>query len=211
LSSRGRFMFLDCVARNVAHVRDPWHRFRRHAASLFGFRVAVGLITFAATLAFVVAGTVVAVTASASGFQVPSILALVSLGLIFIVVTILFLIIGVFTTDFVVPLMYLHGVNCTQAWRMLLNLLSWNQGRFILYILFRLFLGIAIGALVMGVGCMTCCIGFCLFWLPYIGAVALLPIHVFVRSYSAYYLSQYGPQFNVFPSPVASPGPQTLG
>ena len=150
---------------------------------------------------------------SASGFPVPSILGLVSIGLIAFIVMILFAVVGLFTTDFVVPIMYLHGVRCTQAWRMLLDLLSWNQGRFVLYILFQLVLKIAIGALVMGIGCMTCCIGFCILALPYIGSVAMLPILVFMRSYSAYYLSQYGPQFNVFPPPVPAtvpPAPQPL-
>ncbi len=214
LSSRGRFMILDCVARNVAHVRDPWHRFRNHAASLFGFRVVVGLIAFAVTFALAAAGITLGVAANATGFTPAPIVALIALGLIFFVVTILFLIIGLFTTDFVVPIMYLHGVTCTQGWRMLLGLLSWNQGRFILYILFRLFLGIAIVTLVVGATCMTCGCACCFLTLPYIGTVVTLPILVFIRSYSAYYLSQYGPQFNVFPAPVpaapsAPPAPQS--
>lgn len=38
LSSRGRFLFLDCVAQNKAEVTHPWHRFRAHGNSLFAFR-----------------------------------------------------------------------------------------------------------------------------------------------------------------------------
>jgi hypothetical protein len=205
LSSRGRFMFLDCVARNVAHVRDPWHRFRSHAASLFGFRVAVGLIMLAISLAIGAAGVVIVLTSHAAGFPPASVLGLVAVGLVFFVMSILFLIVGLFTTDFVVPIMYLHGVSCTQAWRMLLDLLSWNQGRFILYILFRALLGIVIGIVVTGVGCITCGCACCFLSIPYIGTVVMLPILIFVRSYSAYYLSQYGPQFNVFPPPPPAP------
>jgi hypothetical protein len=35
LSSRGRFMFLYCVAQNKAEVTHPWQHFRGHANSLF--------------------------------------------------------------------------------------------------------------------------------------------------------------------------------
>jgi hypothetical protein len=212
LSSRGRFMFLDCVARNQAHVREPWVRFGNHAASLFAFRVVVGIIAAGILLTLGIAGGVLAWISHVSGFDAVSVLGLVSLGLVFAVVTILFLIVGLFTTDFVVPIMYLHAVNCTQAWRMLLDLTSWNQGRFILYLLFQIVLKIAIGVLVFGATCMTCCFACCI-WillaLPYVGTAILLPIRVFERSYSAYYLSQYGPQFNVFTPPVPATPPMT--
>jgi hypothetical protein len=205
LSSRGRFMFLDCVARNKAHVREPWYRFRNHAASLFAFRVVVGFITVAIMLAIVVAGTILSVATHASGFSAAAIVALISLGLLLAIVIILFLIIRLFTKDFIVPIMYLHAVSCTQAWRMLLDVTSWNQGRFILYVLFRIALWMVITAFVTGIGCMTCCVAFCIFAIPYLGTVALLPIRIFERAYSAYYLSQYGPQFNVFAPPAPAP------
>jgi hypothetical protein len=47
----------------------------------------------------------------------------------------------------------------------------------------------------------TCCIAGCLIVLPYLGAVILLPVTVFKRSYSLYYLAQFGPAYNVFPPP----------
>jgi hypothetical protein len=34
--------------------------------------------------------------------------------------------------------------------------------------------------------------------IPYIGTVLLLPVAVFKRSYSIYYLAQYGPPYDVF-------------
>jgi hypothetical protein len=44
LSSRGRFMFLHCVAANAAEVRVPWARFGPAANSLFLFRLVISLI-----------------------------------------------------------------------------------------------------------------------------------------------------------------------
>src|ERR1039457_5255229 len=46
LSSRGRFMFLHCVAFNAAEVQAPWARFGAEANSLFMFRLLVSLIGF---------------------------------------------------------------------------------------------------------------------------------------------------------------------
>jgi hypothetical protein len=44
----------------------------------------------------------------------------------------------------------------------------------------------------------TCCCACCFMVIPYIGTVFLLPILVFGRSYSLYYLAQYGREYNVF-------------
>jgi len=56
----------------------------------------------------------------------------------------------------------------------------------------------AIGAIIMALACATCCCAACIFAIPYIGTVALLPIFVFKRSYSLYYFAQYGGQYDVF-------------
>ena len=45
LSSRGRFMFLHCVALDKAEVGEPWNRFGSEANSLFWFRLVLGLIS----------------------------------------------------------------------------------------------------------------------------------------------------------------------
>ena len=53
-----------------------------------------------------------------------------------------------------------------------------------------------------------CCLACCILAIPYFSTVLLLPISVFRRSYSLYYLAQYGPDFNVFePEPEEVPPP----
>ena len=69
------------------------------------------------------------------------------------------------------------------------------------YILFQIVLSIAIGMVVVGAVIVTCCIAACVMALPYLGTVLLLPVLVFERSYSLYYLAQFGPAYNVFPTP----------
>lgn len=56
----------------------------------------------------------------------------------------------------------------------------------------------AIGTLVGFAVLVTCCLAGCLMMLPYIGTVLLLPILVFKRAYSLYFLGQFGPQYDVF-------------
>ncbi len=83
-----------------------------------------------------------------------------------------------------------------------------NKGRFVLYVLVQMAMAMAIGAMMFMAVCCTCCLAACLFILPYIGTVVLLPIHIFTRSYSLYYLAQYGPEFNVF-APSSDPARPT--
>jgi hypothetical protein len=56
----------------------------------------------------------------------------------------------------------------------------------------------AIGIIVLLAILATCCIAGCLMLLPFIGTVLLLPVLVFKRAYSLYYLAQYGSQYDVF-------------
>ena len=145
LSSRGRFMFLDCVVRNKAEVTDPWHRFRHHANSLFAFRAILGLITLAAAiLPFLIGGIVVAASSATLGFNALSVLGIVAAVMYFVAVMVVAAVIGKFTKDFVVPIMYLHTNSSVKAWQMLLDLLSPNKVRFFLYILLQIAIAIVI-------------------------------------------------------------------
>jgi len=208
LNSRGRFMFLYCVAQNKAEVKNPWHQLGEHGDSLFAFRVVLGIV------AIVLASLLTAMIAVPI-FVVKDNLALsiaggVIGGLLLFVVAILFMIIGKFTKDFVVPIMYLQTPSAVAAWRMLLDILAFNKGRFVLYILFHIVISLAVGSIVLAIGCLTCGCACCLLALPFIGTVILLPVLVFLRSYSLFYLAQYGPEFNAFapvPQVVPPAGP----
>jgi hypothetical protein len=68
LSSRGRFMFLHCVAQNKAEIKVPWAKFRQHANSLFLFRIVLGLIGFAAIgLPLLIVGLLIFMTIAGGG------------------------------------------------------------------------------------------------------------------------------------------------
>jgi len=203
LSSRGKFMFLHCVALNKAEIKVPWHKYRRQGNSLFLFQVVVWLISCLLYALFI--GVMVFLYIIAAGthsyISVPVKAALILLSLLIIVpLAIAFILFWKFTNDFVVPIMYLRASTCTTAWREFWALLTSNKGRFTLYILFQIVIAIVIRVILiplMCIACCCCCIA-CILSLPYIGTVALLPIFVFKRSYSLCYFRQFGPDFDVF-------------
>ncbi len=201
LSSRGRFMFLHCVAENKAEVKVPWTKFRQHANSLFLFRIVLGLIGFAAIgLPCLLAVGLIAIMVASNIPGAAAVLGFVMIGLIIFAISIALFLVGKFTMDFIVPIMFLRTTSCTAGWRELLTILSVNKARFVLYILFQIVIAIAIGAIFsigFCIGCCLCCVSVLLL-IPYIGTVILLPLLIFKRAYSLYYLRQFGPEFDVF-------------
>jgi len=207
LSSRARFSFLYCVAQNKGEFWIPWRQYANHGGSLCGFRIVVGLLSFVVVMTFLVLGGVLAYFSVESiGFNFLSISGIVMCGLLFIASMIIFGVISVFTTDFVVPIMVRTNLKCTRAWRVLIELISDNMGRFIVYLLFKIVIGLAIGMIVIGLGCITCGCACCCAAIPYLGAVVFLPLTVFMRSYSLCYLAQYGDDFDVI---VPEPEPES--
>jgi hypothetical protein len=207
LSSRGKFMFLHCVALDKAEVAGPWNKFEREANSLFWFRLVLGLIGMAlmlpmlAFIAVLIVRMVLRGEPDAAGIMVAA-----CFGLVFLLLAVVFALIHKFTVDFVVPILFLRGGKCLAAWREFWGLLADNAGLFTLYILFQIVLGMAIGIIVIGAVLITCCIAGCLMMIPYLGTVLLLPVLVFKRSYPLYFLRQFGQVYDVFPpSPPAPP------
>jgi hypothetical protein len=206
LNSRGKFMFLHCVAQDKAEVAEPWTRFAAQANSLFWFRVVVQLIGSILLLPMLIIVAVLIVKMVLAGEpDAGAIMICAGLGIVFILLTIVLLLFNKFTADFVVPIMYLRGGKCLAAWKEFWELLTANALQFTLYILFQIVLGMAIGVIVLGAVLLTCCIAGCIMAIPYIGTVLMLPIFVFQRAYSLYFLRQFGSAYDVFPTPLAPP------
>jgi hypothetical protein len=195
-------MFLHSIATNRAEVVLPWNLFSQHGNSLFVFRVVLGVICFALFLPFIVLG-VWTVNQMIAREGSPALLVVRMVLLIFGMVGLglFFALIKKLTFDFVVPLMFLGTSDCVGAWRQFLTLLADNKARFLLYILFSIVLAVAIGFAVIAIVLLTCCCAGCLLAIPYLGTVLYLPVLIFARSYSLYYLAQYGPGFDVFAHP----------
>lgn len=206
VSSRGKFMFLHCLVRDVAEVRAPWRNFAHEASSLFWFRLALGAIQLVAILVLGAAIGFLVWNLAHQGAAVANILGIVVFGCIFLLICVVVALIAKLTTDFVVPLLFLRGGSCLGAWAVLRSLLAANPGAFVLYILFQILLSVAIGASVLAIVLVTCCIAGCILAIPYIGTVLFLPVLAFQRAYSVFYLRQFGAEYDVFAAAANASG-----
>jgi len=198
LSSRGKFMFLANVVHNRAEVAGPWREYRREGDSLFLWRLVFSLIVVALFVAFAV---FFFATARELYDERPDHLIPVSyfvgLGLIFLVLVIVTGFVSLFLDSFVVPLMYKDRVTAVPGWRRFLALLGQHPFAFILYGLLMLGLMMLFVAAVVVAGVITCCIGWVLLVIPYIGTVVTLPVWYTFRAFSLEFLAQFGPEYAV--------------
>jgi hypothetical protein len=209
LSCRGEFMFLHCVALDRGEVAAPWRRYAREAKSLFLFRLAFGLIVGVPLLLLLVffAFFIYRLTQRTSPMQAAGFLPVIFAGFLLFLIVIGAAVVAKLTRDFAVPIMYLRGGTCRAAWGEILALFSGRPGLPILYLLFQIVLGLVIAVLLIIAIFATCCIAACFLAIPYVGTVLLLPIYIFLRSYSLFYLRQLGPQYDVFPRPPIPAAP----
>ena len=211
LSARGKFVLLDGVVQERARIAEPWSRYARQGNSLFFWRIGFYLVSG------VLAGGVLLGTAGAAvlgwlGFRSPVALAppiLAGLAM-FVLIALVGAFILLLLDAFVVPLMYRHGLTTSQAWGRFLPLFRENLGGFVRFALFCLAIAIVLGIAVMAVGFATCCVGFLVLALPYVGQVVLLPVYVVLRAFGPEFLAQFGPEFDVLTRPAAGEAPSPV-
>lgn len=200
LSSRGKFMFLDNVVHNRAEVKKPWYEFAKEGNSLFLWRFVYGLIVFLLVIGSFIYAFMGFRTMYFDNLDFAEmIMSIIGLVFYFFILFVITGYISLFLDGFVVPLMYKHKISTTQAWGRFLPLMSRHLGHFILYGLFVFVLIIltVIAVIIFGFG--TCCIGFLLLIIPYVGSVVFLPISVTFRAFSLEYLEQFGEEYQIFP------------
>lgn len=208
LSSRGKFVFLHDVAHGRAEIVEPWKSYRIEGNSLFLWRLLFGVATLAIAA---VAVAPLALLWSSLGGEEP---AGARAGLFFAVaasallpLTLAAAYVVCFLEHFVVPIMYRDRVRVLEGWRRFWRIFRSRPAPFLVYGLFLLLL--YIGLLLLAIlfcGCLSCCIGFLIVWLPYLGAVALLPVLFTFRAFGPEFLSQFGPDLWSWPG---APQPET--
>jgi hypothetical protein len=206
LSSRGKFMFLDNVVHNRAEIAKPWREFQKEANSLFLWRLVFGFVSFAIFVAFIVFFFVGARQLLDVGFgrRVP-ILFLAGMGLAFLLLLIIIGYISLFLSDFIVPIMGRDRLSAVAGWRRFLPLLGHYPFHFVLYGLLIFVLYVLFVVVVIVAGLMTCCIGWLLLVIPYIGTVVTLPFWYTLRAFSLEFLGQFGPEYVMSSAPPVQP------
>jgi hypothetical protein len=201
VSSRAKFIFLDNVVHDRAHIVEPWKRFQRLGNSLFlwrfGFIAACFLVLMAVALLVMAPAATLSINDAVRGLSFAGML----LGVLLVsVIAVVIAYILLLLENFVVPMMYRFDLGATEAWRAFLPWLRAYPGWFLLYGLFILLVAIpAIFVLALLV-CCTCCI----VALPYIGTVILLPVWVTYRVLGPEFLAQFDSKFELFTEQVTA-------
>ena len=208
VGARGKFIFLDDVLHERAAIVEPWKRFRRIGNSLFLFQLLVGsgfLAVFLVLFGGLVRTVLLSIWRDGTfpdfepwSFVIPALIAVP----LWLVALILFTL----SKHFVVPIMWKHDLGAIAAWKRFGPLLTDRPGAFVVYLLFLLALGIALLAAFFVAGVCTCCVGFLLMAIPYIGSVVLLPIFVPWRLLGPEFLAQFGADWDVRPVAAVADG-----
>jgi hypothetical protein len=104
--------------------------------------------------------------------------------------------------DFVTAVMYRYNLSFWAAASMFWSqMLRGHIGAFILFYLMKLLLQLAMVIVIVALWVVTCCVACCLMAIPYIGTVLLLPVPVFLRSYSIMFMEQFGPAWRFIEAP----------
>jgi len=198
ISSRGRFIFTDCVVRNRAAIKEPWREFRREGNSYFWFSVLVAfgmllLVGIMLVVGWVPLRTLIAHHHGDGEFVLPLILLCAVIVLVWLVVALFFALVS----HFMVPVMYRRRCLAQEAFFDVTKLIFGNPGPFILFVLFGIALAMAVAVVGMLVACLTCCIG----GLPYISTVLLLPAIVWLAAFKLLFLRQFGDAYDVWATP----------
>jgi hypothetical protein len=200
LRSRGTFLFIDGIVHNRGEVIQPWKEYSVEGNRLFVARVVVmvAFLVMMGAVILVAGGIVWSDLAADDQLDDQSFLALLVVILAGVPVFVLFFVIRLLINDFVVPVMYAQRAPFMDAagaaWQ---EIIKPYLGNFLLFYLIRFVMAVVLGFIAVVVTLITCCIAA----LPYIGTVILLPLLLFGRSYSLFYVDQFGPDFKIFPRP----------
>lgn len=200
LSSRGTFMFLDNVVHDRAEIAKPWKQYRTEGNSLFLWRLVFILIcTILFTSYIIFFFTTASHLYKGSYYGRVPVFLIVVMSFLFILTAIVIGFISMFLNSFVAPIMYKKNIKATQAWSLFLSLFKRYPFHFILYGLLLFVLAILSVIFIAVAGLLTCCVGFLLLIIPYIGTVITLPIWYTFRAFSLEFLAQFGPEYELFP------------
>ena len=199
VSCRGRFIFLHNVVTERPGIVEPWTRFARQGNSLFIWSVVFSLVAIGIALVIALPFLAALVALWADGqFHWAGIGALAGFLAMIVPYGLLVGLTILFLNHFVVPIMYRQGVGAGRAWSVFFKLFAGNAGRFVVYGILMLVFSCLVAGIVFAIGIGTCCIGFLLVGMPYVGQVVLLPIHLLFRGYGPHFLAQFGPDYDAF-------------
>lgn len=191
LGARGRFMFIDCIVRNRAAIREPWREFRTESNSFFLLSLLVALL-FLGLVAIMIVPVLLPLILHSPNLLSKAAMMVWLVGCVAIVV--LLALAWNWISQLMVPVMYRKRCRATAALHDVLGLISSYPAPLILYILFFIVLAMAIIVIGCAATCLTCCVAA----IPYVGTVILLPLHVILYGFTLLFLRQFGSEYDAW-------------
>lgn len=154
LNSMMRFVLFDAVIQKECRIRDGWMRRVNDGWRYFLWQLGLLAASFVALV--ILAGIPLAFAFLMGWLDqpkehlVPLILGGVLMFFVFMAFFVLFLVVAVFTKDFVVPQMALEHIGAVEAWRRLLVTLKRDKGGFLLYVVMKVVMALG-AAIVIGI------------------------------------------------------------
>jgi hypothetical protein len=151
ISSVFRFILFDSVLTERVHIREGWRRWQEQGGRFFLWQIGFSAVTL--TLGGLLLGLPLLYAWRSGLFHNPGehLGTLILGGILMVFVGIAWLfsaaLVGVFTKDFVVPLMALEDLSALEGWRRLLPMLKSEKGSYAGYIGMKIVLAIAAGIL----------------------------------------------------------------
>jgi hypothetical protein len=146
INSRMRFVLFDSVIAKKCEIRRMWRERGGPALQYFVWQIAFSAVTLGAIVLFI---GLPALTAFALGwFSAPRehlvglILGGLAVFFVFVALMLIFMLVHVFTKDFVVPQIALEGISAFEGWRRLLKLIDSERSRYAGYAGMKLILSI---------------------------------------------------------------------
>ena len=195
LGARGRMMFLDNVLNNRHLIHEPWKKFSQpaNAIFLFNFLIRISLIIIAGLFGLMI--FLFCWHSNQGGFW-NQIVKNAELKVIFLIAFIIYFPAGAFLfflNDFLIPVIYKIGCSPIHAAKCVGRVVWNNPLEALIYIFLRVAMELIFLMITLVFGCSTCCLGF----LPYVGTVLTLPLHVFRQSFIIDSLAQLDAQYQL--------------
>ncbi len=154
LNSMMRFVLFDAVIEKECRIRNGWLRRMNEGWRYFLWQL--GLLGASFVAMVILAGIPLAIAVLMGWLDrprehlAPLILGGFLMFFVFAAFIVLFLLIAVFTKDFVVPQMALEHIGAVESWRRLLEIMKRDKGGFLLYVIMKVVMALG-AAIVIGI------------------------------------------------------------
>jgi hypothetical protein len=190
---RARFIWLENLTRGDHRFGDHWRSQGRLGDSFFLWKVVFSIVVTVVVIPLAIFGGLIgAITGEGIGGPA-SVLGWISLGAAVFVVAVVAGFVDYYADSFVTIIMHRRQVGVLAAWAEFRRYFERSPGHFVLVGVVKLILRLIGGAIVIVLGLVTCCVGFLIASLPYIGAVVQLPIYAALRYFDLCWFGQFDP------------------